>query len=138
MSRIDQAARVTGPFAAADATARTGVQRIALSGASQSFVLPVVASEDGKKHNLSGRFIRMFADGDSIQWAFGVGSAPTIVRDQAAAVGTGHVSAGGTLVNGVPEHILVPDKATHVAFISKTASPPTSFLEFYVSDRPVL
>lgn len=135
-SELNQAARVTGPIAAADATARTGVMRIALSGSAQNFALPTTDKADGKKHTLSARWIRMYADGDSIQWAFGVGSAPTINRDEAAAVGTGDVNAGGTLVNGLPEHVLIPDEATHVGFISKTASPPTSYLEFYVSDQP--
>lgn len=138
MSYIDQAARVTGPISAADTSGRTGVMRLALTGSAQTFTLPTASKAHDKKHALAGRFITMYADGDSIQWAFGKGAAPTIVRDQVSVVSTGHVSAGATLVNGVPRSFLIPNDCTHVGLISKTASPPTSYLEWYVSDKPVL
>lgn len=130
----EQAARVTGPIAAADATARTGVQRIAITGSNVQVTLPTTGKAKGASTTVSKRFIRILAVGQNCQFAFGAGSAPTIVNNQAAAVGTGHVSAGMTLVDSIPEQMIVPNEATHFAFIGTSA---TGFLEFYVSDQPI-
>jgi predicted lipoprotein len=130
----EQAARVTGPIAAADATARTGTQRIAITASNQQVTLPTTGKAKGASTTISKRFIRILAVGQNCQWAWGAGSAPTIVYNQVAVVGTGHASAGGTLVDSVPEQMIVPNEATHFAFIGQSA---TGFLEFYVSDQPV-
>jgi hypothetical protein len=128
------AENVTGPIAAADTTGRTGVMRIAVSGSAQNFALPTSGAAPGKRHTLPARWLRIAAAGVNVQWAFGVGSAPTIALNQAAAVGTGHAAAGATLFNGIPEQVLVPSEATHVGFIGESAA---GYLELYVSDQPI-
>ena len=137
MSHIDQAARYTGPVAAADATGRTGVMRIAVTGAAQNFALPTsdVASNGKRRSAVGGRFIRIVAVGVNVQWAFGYGTAPTIALNEISASGTGDVNAGASLFNSVPEHPLVPSEATHVGFIGDAAA---GYLEWYVSDQPVV
>lgn len=136
MRDTEQAARVTGPIAAADATARTGVMRVAFTGSAQTATLPTTGAEKGKKSTLGKRFIRIAAVGANAQWAFGVGSAPTIVLNQTAAVGTGNAGAGATLFNGLPEQLLIPSEVTHIGFIGDNST--TGYLEFYVSDQPVV
>ena len=132
----EQAARITGPKAAADTTGLTGVMRYALTGANQQVTLPTNSTVKGKKNNYGARFIRFLAMGANVQWAWGSGSAPTIVLNQASALGTGHVSAGATLVNGVPEQLMISSEATHIAFIGDNST--TGYLEFYLSDEPIV
>ena len=132
----EQAARVTGPKAAADNTGLTGVMRYALTGANQQVTLPTNSTVKGKKSNYGARFVRLLAMGANVQWAEGHGSAPTIVLNQTAAMGTGHVSAGVTLVNGVPEHVQISSEATHIAFVGDNST--TGFLEIHISDQPIV
>lgn len=132
----NKAARVTGPIAAADATNRTGVVRIALTGSAQTATLPTTGRDPQKKSTLGARFIRIAAVGANVQFAQGLGSAPTIVQNQAAAVGTGHASAGATLFNGVAEQFMLDSAATHLGFIGDGGA--AGYLEFYVSDQPVV
>lgn len=135
MNDIEQAARVVGPIVAADATNRTGVIRVANTGSAQTATLPTSGAERGKKSTLAKRFIRIAAVGANVQFGFGIGSAPTIVLNQASAVGTGHVSAGATLFSNNPEQFLIPSDATHIGWISDAAA---GYLEFYVSDKAVV
>lgn len=134
-SHVEQAARVTGPKAVADATARTGVQRIAVSGTNTQVALPTASLEPGCKSSIGDRFIRILAYSADVQWAEGEGAAPTLVWNQVAAPGTGHVAAGATLIAGFPEHEKLGSKTTHLAFITGGGA---GFVEFYVSDRPVV
>jgi hypothetical protein len=136
MSHIDQAARHIGPVAAADATGRTGVMRIAVTGAAQSFALPAADSANsGRQRSAVGaRFIRIACVGVNVQWAFGIGAAPTIALNEISVSGTGDVNAGATMFNSVPEQPIIPSGATHVGFIGDAAA---GFLEWYVSDKPV-
>lgn len=136
MSHIDQAARYTGPVSIADATGRTGVHRIAVTGASQSFALPASdsASSGKRRSAIGGRFMRIAAVGANVQWAFGYGSAPTITLNAISVSGTGNTAAGASLFNGVPEQPIIPSEATHVGFIGDVAA---GYLEWYVSDQPV-
>lgn len=128
------AENVTGPLAAADATGRTGVMRIAVTTSADSFVLPTTGAAPGKRSTLGGRWIRILAMGANVQYAFGLGSAPSITTNEASAPGTGDANAGATLVASVPEQVMVPSEATHMGFRGDAAG----FLEFYVSDQPIV
>lgn len=131
----EQAARITGPISAADATMRTGVWRIALTGSAQNVALPTSGAAVGKKSTLGARFVRLLAKGANVQFVQGTGSsAPTVTLNQVSVMGTGHVGAGMTLLDGVPEVFLVDSDSTYFAWISDAA---TGYLEMIVSDQPV-
>lgn len=131
----EQAARVTGPKAVADATARTGTQRIAITSTQTQVPLPTTGKAKGKASTIGGRFIRLLAVGTNVQWSEGHGAASTVVFNQAAAVGTGHASAGATLMDGMPEQMQICSEVTHLTFIANTSL--SGFVEFYVSDQPI-
>jgi hypothetical protein len=116
----DKAASIQGPIAAADATGLTGVMRVAMTGSSQSVAIPT---------ELRGKYVDLYCTVEA-QYAFGTGAAaPTIVTDQAAALGTGHASAGKTLPAGIDKSVLVPTNATFIAW--KGAS---GFIELVCSE----
>jgi hypothetical protein len=119
-----KAALIQAPIAALDATGNTGVMRIAITGSAQNFALPSALVGTRK-------FIALFCTAD-IQYAFGIGAAPTLVLSQASAPGTGHASAGATLPAGQWKDVPIPEKATHVGFIGSTG-----FLEMYNSQANV-
>lgn len=133
-SHMEQAARITGPISAADPTARRGVTRVALTGAAQNIALPTTGREPGKASTLGSRFIRLLAVGANVQLVESVG-AVTVVLNQVAAVGTGNTQAGATYLNGAAESWRLDSATTHLSFISDAAA---GFLEFYVSDQPVV
>lgn len=136
MSYIDQAARVTGPIAAADATWRTGVIRVAVDGTQQSLALPTTGKDPNRGSTIGGRFIRILAMGANVQFAQGRGTAPALVLTDVASGGppvTPDVNSGATLVNGIPDGFIVDSQATHFGYRSDAAG----FLEFFVSDKPV-
>ena len=120
----ERAALVIAPTAMVEATGPYGVYRIATSGSAQNAALPEA---------LVGKWIDLYCSTNAVQFAFGEGSAPTLVYDQASAVGTGHVAAGKTLPVGVVLPQRVPDKATHLSWIGAGAG---GFLEFHLSERP--
>jgi hypothetical protein len=133
----EQAARVTGPIAAADVSGLTGVHRYAVTTSDGNVALTArdPAAPGYRKSKLGGRFIRLLAMGANVQYAFGTGAAaPDINLNETSALGTGDVNAGATLVNGIPEHVLVPSEATFLAWVGDG----NGFLEFYVSDQPVV
>lgn len=140
-SQVDKAASISGPIITAsptgglvaDPSGLTGVMRIAVTGAAQNFPLPAATGDPQKKSTLGRRFIRILAMGSNVQLAQGAGAAPTIVLNQVSVIGTGHVGAGATFVNGIPEQFELDHRATHVGFIGDVAS---GFLEYYVSDGP--
>lgn len=108
-SAEEKCALIQGPIAAADATGQRGVYRVAISGVAQNATLPSFMT--------AGRgFVSLFATAD-IQWAFGIGSAPTIALNEASAVGTGDVNAGQTLSAATREQWPVPPGATHIGWI---------------------
>lgn len=106
----DKAARLGHPIAAADATGVTGVQRYALTGALQSWAIPT---------GLRGKFLTItIASNDDVQFAFGAGSAPALVKDQLSSFGTGHVAAGKTIFSRTSLDRRVPANATHLSVIA--------------------
>lgn len=110
-SAEEKAALIQGPVAAADTSGRTGVARISISGSAQSAALPTAM--------LSGGFVALWCSTD-IQWAFGVGSAPTIALNALGALGVGGATIGITLSAATREHWPVPRGATHIGWIGTT------------------
>lgn len=88
-----RAAALFHPIMAADPTGIVGVVRIAIAGGNQSYLVP---------QELRGRFFKFkHSNGGEMQFGFTRDAAGTVVMDQAAALGTGHVSAGWPLAPGV-------------------------------------
>lgn len=112
------------PIAAADATGATGVYRYASSASNASSPL---TDPTGAKHAFKTNMIRIQSRTVSTDIAFGMGAAPTLVKDQASAILTGHVSAGWTIPADGFIDVWVPAKATHVAWISSGTG---GFVEF--------
>lgn len=118
---LEKAAAIQAPIAAANPAGNTGVHRIAVSGSAQSFALPA---------GMIGKYITLFCTAE-IQYALGLGAAPTIVLNQAAALGTGHAAAGKTLTAGQDKDVPIPKAATHIGWIGTTG-----FVEIYCSETP--
>jgi hypothetical protein len=135
MRDAEQAARITGPISAADPTHRTGVVRVALTGASQSIALPPQPAAEKRwgRSALAGRFVRLLVVGANVQLCQAK-SAVTVVLNQATTIGVGSVAAGATFLNGVPDSFRLESDATHLCFISDAGA---GFLELYISDQPV-
>lgn len=134
---VNQAARITGPIAVSDTTNLLGVVRFAVSAVRVDQALPTdpVGAESHRKNALGGRFVRALAVGCNVQWAQGRGSAPAITFNALNNFGSGSAVAGGTLVNGVPEPIIVDSQSTHMSFICDAGQ--SGYVEFYVSDQAV-
>jgi hypothetical protein len=113
-----------GPIIRADATGLTGVHRVAIDGNSQSVAIP---------SGMRGKWLDVFATVD-VQWGFGNGtSAPTIVTNQAAALGAGHASAAKDLPAGTIMPKRIPYDATFIAWKAASAG---GFFAFDVSEQP--
>ena len=110
------------PRAVADTTSQSGVQRYASSASNATAAMP-----DAWK----GKWVTFHSDGVDTQVAYGVGSAPTLVYDQASAIGTGHAGAGATCKDGSPRDFLIPREATHLAWISSATG---GFFEMHLSE----
>lgn len=127
MSIIDNAAHVVPAIGsnAADATGVTGVFRVATTAGSVTHTLPA---------DYRGVWVRAVSIGASTQYAFTLrgATAPTLVYNQAAAIGTGHAAAGATLIDGVEQQFRVPDNAVSVTVISSSTG---GFFEIHVSGR---
>src|SRR5512139_2693661 len=112
---LNRACLVSGPIAVADATGATGTMRYATTASSQNVAIPAA---------MQGCWIKLQAVTNQVDWAFGIGSAATIVLNQASAAGTGHASAGDTLAAGATDQVLVPKprdgKPVYISFISST------------------
>lgn len=136
MKDTEKAARVTGPKGVADVSARTGVQRHAVTSTQIQITLPTTGKEKNVKSTIGKRWIRLLALGSNVQWSEGHGAATTVVYNQASATGTGHASAGATLIDSVPEQVMISSECTHLTFICPSGG--TGFVEFHISDQPVV
>lgn len=141
MSNIEaKSAAYVGPVAAnpADATGQLGVMRVATSNASASSLLPTASDNAGMVRTLQGRFLNIKNESatDGLDVAFGIGAAPTLVYGQVSTWGTGHVSAGFRLSPGETVSWLIPQGATHLAYILGAAGPSTASM--YISDTPLV
>jgi hypothetical protein len=124
-------AMVRFPVAVADNTeTAVGFQRIAVTGAAQTFALP--KGWLGKAINFSFR-----ANGTALLYGQ-VALAPTaqsLVLNQAsnAAAGTGSAAAGKTLYDGEDlDRFPIGDTHTHLCWIGNAAA---GYAEFYLSER---
>jgi hypothetical protein len=118
-----RAASVRFPFAVVDNTNGSGVQRVACTGAAQTFAL---------EQKMKGCFVYFRAIGVEVQCAAAT-SAQALVLDQAssAAANTSSAAAGMTLYAGEFFDRVLLDGQTHLCWISRTA---TGFVEFCVSE----
>jgi hypothetical protein len=103
-----------------------GNQRIACTGATQSYAFPASSP-------MRGKFLYVRAIGVEIQCAVAK-SAQALTLDQVsnAAAGTSSAGAGMTLYAGeFFDKVLIDSAITHFVWISRTAA---GFVEFYVSE----
>lgn len=120
----DKAAKLAHPVAAADASGLTGVIRIQLTGALQSFAVP---------SGMVGKFATLtVCSTDDVQFAFGMGSAPLLVLNQLAAPGTGHAAAGATVLSRTSVDRRIPLGVTHLSVFATGAS--GGYLELVCSE----
>ena len=115
------------PVAAADATGATGVYRYASSASNANSAL---TDPTGAKHAFKGNLVRIQSRGVSTDVAFGIGSAPTVVKDKTSAILTGDATAGWTIPADTFLDVWVPAKATHVAWISSGTGGYVEFMLF--------
>lgn len=126
----------SGPIAAADATWRTGVIRVALTGASQSEIIPTTGKREDRGSTIASRYIRLLVMGANAQVAQGLGTAPSLTLNEVSAGGppkVPDVNSGATYVNGVPEEFELDPRCTHIAFIGDNGA--AGYFEFFVSDK---
>lgn len=109
---------VIGPVAAADVSGITGVYRYASSTANTSALVP---------DKMKGSFLRIASIGVDTDVAFSTPAAQALVKNQAAALGTGHAAAGFTIPAGgfidviVPRHAPDVTQAVYLNFISSAS-----------------
>lgn len=120
----DREAAVRFPHAVADNTDGKGYQRVACTGAAQTFALETW---------MRGKFIYFRAIGVEVQ-AASAASAQSLVLDQvgSAAANTSSAASGGTLYAGEFFDRALDPPDTHLCWISRTA---TGYVEFFVSER---
>ena len=151
-----KAASVFGPTATATGTtyqdgstqkvvsmgALRGVVRVATSTTSVAETLPPVTtpgnSSSAAKVNLQGKFLRIKNESlvNSVEFAFGVGSAPTLTYGQTATFAAGNAAAGWRLGPGEWIDVIVPLDATHMAHVLETGG-AASTLAMYCSEGNV-
>lgn len=120
---VSKACAVRFPTASADSTGRNGVHRIAVSTTAGSFALP---------RAMRNNYVKVAAYGCDVQCAVSSGAAgQTLVSNQAAALGTGHVAAGATIKDGTFIDGIIPSNAT---FLNVVAVSGSGFIEVYVSE----
>ncbi len=132
MAYLEQASWLIGPTAAADATGITGCYRYASSATAASAALPTgwstLRTDLGRIG--TGAFIRVQAITVDVQFAFSK-TAVTLVRNQAAAIGTGHAQAGITVPAGTYVDVMVPRDCGYINWVGPDG---TGWVEFYMSE----
>lgn len=126
----DKEASIAGPVAITEALGRAlpgkfyngtiGEYCYASANTINSAALPTQTLDDGKNAiPLQRKFLTIAnCHASAILWvAFGIGSAPAITAAALSAFGTGNVAAGRPLMPLSTRDFLVPDGATHVAWI---------------------
>lgn len=120
-----------------------GVVRVATSTTNVAETLPAVTDVPGNMSNqskvaLQSKFLRLKNESaiSSLEFAFGVGSAPTLVYGQAASFAAGHASAGWRLAPLEVVDVIVPPDATHLSHIQETGA-TASTLAMYCSEGNV-
>lgn len=128
MSIIDNAAHVTPVLGRStlDATGKIGLLlRAATTTSSANHTIPA---------EVRGCWVRVVVVGANTQYAVTqVGdTAPTLVYNQAVAMGTGHAAAGATLIDSVEQQFRLPDNAQTFTVIS---SGTAGFIEMHLAGR---
>ena len=115
----------TATTAALRAPQTQGVFRYASSATAASVAIPAAWKD---------RFLRFrfFGAGLHCDVACTFGSTPTLVIDQASAVGTGHIAAGARLDDGGQIDGIVPWDATYLAWVSSATG---GYVEFWISEN---
>lgn len=135
MSAIQNAAARVRPCIVrntADATGQRGLLfRYSLAGAPASTAVAV-------PRDARGVYVDLLPRGADVQYGFvrEGDTAPTLVYDQQAAMGTGHAAAGKTLIAGVEKPVFVPQNAKQIVFIWKAAT-ADAFFEANISSERV-
>lgn len=119
-----------------------GVMRYATSSTSQPITMATVAVPGNESDNtinpLRGKWLRIQNEDlvNPLDFAFGAGSAPTLVYGQPATFGTGSAAAGWRIMPGTYIDVIVPLDATHISHI-QPASAPAATVAFYCSEGSV-
>lgn len=113
---------IAAPVSAADDTGKKGVHRIAITASSGSLTVPA---------EMKGRFVRVKAVSTDVQVAFKE-SAQTLVWNQAAALGTGHLAAGETVFAGTQEGWLLTTKDAYLNWVANGSG----YLEVICAEVP--
>jgi hypothetical protein len=127
MSAIqNRACLVAAPVAVLDTTGAQGVTRYVSSASNTSVLVPAA---------MRGKFYKIKSVGTQTDYAFSIGAAQTLVRNQASALGTGHAAAGDTLTSDEVDPGIIPrttdDRPIYLNFIS---SDTNGFVVFRCSE----
>lgn len=131
-------ASLVGPVASLTTAsgALKGIVRYASSTTNASAALPSITAGDNRTLiPLQGKWMRVANESSAatLDFAFGAGSAPTLVAGQLATFGTGHVSAGWQIPPASSLDFVVPTDATHVAWI-QPAGASASTIAFFCAE----
>lgn len=107
--------------------------RASASATNTQLTLPTVTAGEVTL-GLGGKWIDLYSSDVAFQYAFGIGSAPTLVHNESVTIGTGDVNAGPSLPPGVVHSRRIPAGATHLALIA--AASPTGIWEVVLSEAP--
>jgi hypothetical protein len=114
---LKAALRVFAPFlrSTADATGARGVFRESATTTAQTDDVPSA---------WKGAYVELTARGTYVQWGIVLKgeTAPTLVLDQVAALGTGHAAAGKTLLEDTEKTVWIPPNAEKLVWICGTAN----------------
>lgn len=139
-------ASIIGPVACTEAQALAlkygkglrGQYNYATAITSSNAALPTQSMGDGSaKTPLVGKFVRVFNRHPTaiLDFAFGIGGAPTLVYADIGAFGTGDVNAGAPIGPMSYQDFIVPDGATHCAWIlDPLASPAASVVTIWCAE----
>lgn len=118
-------AAIRFPLARADNDKGTGNQRIAVTGAAQTYAL---------RPNQQGKYCRFQPVGVAIQAAAAL-SAQVLISNQVsnAAAGASSAAAGVTIADGAFIDGILPEGATHLCWLGASA---VGFVEFWISEIP--
>lgn len=120
-----------------------GIVRSATSTTSVPETLPAITDSPGNASNesripLRGKFLSIKNESalSSLEFAFGIGSAPTLVYGQLATFAAGHAAAGWRLDPLQSRDFIVPPGATHLSHVLQTGG-TASTVAFFCSEGNV-
>lgn len=130
-------ASIIGPVACTEAQALLAKYAPGLRGqynqasgtSSANMALPSVTSAEGASRvPMQQRFVRVFNRHPTaiLDFAFGIGAAPALTYAPTSNPGTGSAAAGAPIAPMSYQDFIVPDGATHCAWILDGAASPTA------------